>query len=345
MVYTFNPLEDPRWPEFVQSHPRASVFHTRGWLEALRRTYGYEPVVYTTTAPNTDLTNGIVCCVISSWLTGRRLVSLPFADHCQPLIERQEDEKEILSFLKAAAKKEGWRYVEIRSIFSDQQNETGFEESESFSFHVLDLRAPLEDLFRSLQKSSIQRKIKHAEAAAINYEKGTSERLLEEFYALFVMTRRRHRLPPQPVEWFRNLTTLLGKQLTIHVASRGTRPIASILTLRHSDTLVYKYGCSDARFHNLGAMPFLFWKAIQLGKGQGLQGFDLGRSDPENAGLLIFKDRLGARRSKLTYARFSPSLIRSASEGNSLQMAKRAFACMPDGLLTAVGRLLYRHIG
>jgi len=26
-------------------------------------------------------------------------------------------------------------------------------------------------------------------------------------------------------------------------------------------------------------------------------------------------------------------------------VAKRLFACMPDGLLTAAGKLLYRHIG
>ena len=54
MVYTFNPTEDPRWAEFVQRHPRGSVFHTPGWLDALRRTYGYEPVVYSTSAPQAE---------------------------------------------------------------------------------------------------------------------------------------------------------------------------------------------------------------------------------------------------------------------------------------------------
>src|SRR2546430_11331216 len=38
ILYSLDPLEDPRWAEFVQRHPRASVFHTPGWLEALRRT-------------------------------------------------------------------------------------------------------------------------------------------------------------------------------------------------------------------------------------------------------------------------------------------------------------------
>jgi hypothetical protein len=47
-VYEIDPLLDPRWPEFLQRNPRASIFHTVGWLDALKRTYGYEPVAYTT---------------------------------------------------------------------------------------------------------------------------------------------------------------------------------------------------------------------------------------------------------------------------------------------------------
>ena len=107
MIYTFNPLEDPRWEEFARKHPCASIYHTRGWLEALRRTYGYEPVVYTTSHPDADLTNGVVFCRVSSWLTGCRMVSLPFADHCEPLVESPDDRKELLGYLLRAFKKEG----------------------------------------------------------------------------------------------------------------------------------------------------------------------------------------------------------------------------------------------
>src|SRR3989442_10500693 len=81
-VNRVDPLCDPRWGRFLQKHPRASVFHTPAWLEALRRTYGYEPVVYTTTPPGIELTNGMVLCLGYSPITGRRGVSLPFSDHC-----------------------------------------------------------------------------------------------------------------------------------------------------------------------------------------------------------------------------------------------------------------------
>src|SRR2546426_9021677 len=35
-VSTFNPIEDQRWTEFVQRHPRASVFHTSGDRKSTR---------------------------------------------------------------------------------------------------------------------------------------------------------------------------------------------------------------------------------------------------------------------------------------------------------------------
>lgn len=343
-VYTFNPLEDPRWPEFIDGHARASIFHTQGWLGALRRTYGYEPIVCTTSPPTERLTNGIVFCLIRSWLTGCRMVSLPFADHCEPLVEREEDRKELLGFLKFVLEKDKLKYVELRPLRSDLVSEAGLEKAGSFYFHILDLRPPLALLFQNLHKDSIQRKIKRAEREALRYEAGRSETLLAQFYSLFLMTRRRHSLPPQPIDWFRNLIALLGDGLTIHVAYQRQQPIASILTLRHHGTLVYKYGCSNASYHSLGGMPLLFWKAIEWGKEHGIQAFDLGRSDCANPGLITFKDRWGAARSTLAYGRIC-TRRRDAGEAYGMQLVKRAFARMPDSLLTVAGRLLYRHVG
>src|SRR5712691_4915854 len=113
-VYQIDPLRDPRWAQFAERHPRASVFHTPGWLMALRRTYGYEPVVYTTTPPGTELTNGVILCRVYSRITGRRLVSVPFSDHCEPLVDRPEDLECLVHSLKRDRPKEGWKYVEIR---------------------------------------------------------------------------------------------------------------------------------------------------------------------------------------------------------------------------------------
>jgi lipid II:glycine glycyltransferase (peptidoglycan interpeptide bridge formation enzyme) len=345
-VYALDPLTDPRWKQFVEAHPSASVFHTTGWLEALRLTYGYEPVVFTTSPPLSKLTNGIAFCRISSWLTGRRMVSLPFADHCEPLLESDEAAKELIDYIRSLSKGNSWRYIEIRPRSSTLLGSlSGDEKGSSFCFHIVDLNAPVEALFGRLQKSSMQRSVRRAEREGLTCERGRSEALLSRFYGLMLKTRRRHKLPPQPISWFRNLIACLGERLTIRVASKDREPIASVLTLSHRDTLVYKYGCSDERYHSLGPVPFLFWDAIRDARENGLQEFDLGRSDLTNPGLINFKTHLGAKASMLEYVRFSAARTAPATEGRGMYVAKRLFACMPDGLLTTTGRLLYRHVG
>ncbi|MHB8652848.1 MAG: lipid II:glycine glycyltransferase FemX [Terriglobia bacterium] len=333
---------------FLQWHPSASVFHTTGWLRALQRTYGYEPIVYTTAAPGEELKNGIAFCRIQSWLTGRRMVSLPFSDHCEPLLENAEDLKTLLSFLKNAQSRERWRYFELRPLCLrafDGATDLRLGAGEQFSFHRLDLRPEMVDLFKSFHKSCVQRKIRKAEKERLTYEEGRSEAHLRKFYQLLVLTRRRHQLPPQPFVWFRNLADCLGDKLTIRIASKDGQPIASIITLAYKDSLVYKYGCSDDKFHNLGGMAFLFWRSIQDAKRIGAREFDLGRSEPDNPGLIAFKNHWGAPQTRLVYLRFPAPQPQTAHDGAWMQLAKQLFGRMPDSVLTTAGRFLYRHIG
>jgi len=304
-VHTFNPLQDPRWASFVEAHLQSSVFHTSSYLDALRRTYGYQPIVYTTSLPGEPLANGIVLCRVSSWLTGSRLVSVPFADHCEPLVASSRDRAAIVAAIQKTVRDGKLRYAQIRAIHADLAQAAGSGNPRTFAFYTLDLTPPIERLYGALHKTAIRRSVRRAEREGVCLESGRSEALLRQFYSLLVETRRRQGLPPQPMPWFDNLVECFGDRLTIHVASREGEPLAAILTLRHKDVLVYKYGASDERFQRFGAMPFLLWKAILDAKDQGMSLFDLGRSDADNTGLATFKERLGANLSTLTYVRWA----------------------------------------
>jgi hypothetical protein len=342
-VHKLNPLQDPRWQSFVDRHPHGAVFHTTCWLEALRRTYGYEPVVYTTTLPGKELLNGIVFCHIRSWVSGSRLVSLPFSDHCEPLADAH-DLVELMEFLKASRQRKRWKYIELRPLSQQSPAQTcDLTKSESFSLQVLDLRPSLDTLFHNFHKSCVQRKIHRAERESLTYEEGRSGALLSKFYGLLLLTRRRHALPPQPLLWFRNSITCLGDRVLIRVASKDSQPVASIITIQYKDVLVYKYGCSDSRFNKLGGNSLLFWKAIQDAKQNGLLKFDLGRSEPDNAGLVSFKENWGSVSLPLDYYRLPAR--QPFHSGWRTRFAKGVFSMMPDPLLAATGRLLYRHIG
>src|SRR5437867_7682882 len=154
-AYKIHPLTDPRWAEFVERHPRASVFHTPGWLEALHRSYGYEPVVVATSERGQELRSGVVFCRVDSFLTGRRLVSVPFADHCEPLVDGPTDFAAILSSLQQDFHDRKYKYIEIRPRSFGWAPRTVFAASAAFWFHTLDLRPETEQLLRSFNKNSV----------------------------------------------------------------------------------------------------------------------------------------------------------------------------------------------
>jgi CelD/BcsL family acetyltransferase involved in cellulose biosynthesis len=340
-----DPLTDTRWDDLVARHPRATAFHRRGWLEALKHTYGYEPLVLTSASAGEPLTDGIVACRVSSWLTGTRLVSLPFADHCDPLFG--ESGEEVLSFDRLVEDWTGqkYKYLEFRPLRACASLRNQFQPFESFYFHELDLTPGLGQLFKALHKDSIQRKIRRAEKEQLSYEAGRTEELIKEFYDLQLVTRRRHHLPPQPKSWFQNLAKHMGEAIQIRVARKNGSAIAAILTLWHRSTVIYKYGCSDGAFHQLGGMPFLFWKVIEESKASGAERIDFGRSERDNEGLIAFKDKFGTTKRTLTYFRYPGKKEKQVYLHENSRLMRRMLCMFPDGVLSAVGRVLYKHIG
>jgi CelD/BcsL family acetyltransferase involved in cellulose biosynthesis len=343
-TFEIDPLRDTRWATLVDAHPDGAIYHRPEWLRALRQAYDYEPVVVTTSPPSRGLEDGIVFCRIRSPLTGARLVSVPFSDHCQPLIGTVSRFQVLLARVLQEIDSRKWDYVELRPVTAFPELAPKFNACHEYLFHRLDLSPNEQALFKSFHKDGIQRKVRRAEREGLRYEDVSTDRHLSDFYKLMVMTRRRHRLPPQPIAWFRSLIETFGGDLKIRLAYRGDKPIASIVTINHRKTMVYKYGCSDARFNNLGGTPFLFWRAIQEAKVNGFEELDLGRSDLDNPGLATFKDHWGAKRSTLTYWRYPAQAINHRPE-SAIRYFKKLLAIAPDASLILMGRLLYRHIG
>jgi hypothetical protein len=347
IIYELDPLGDRRWQLLLEQHPNASVFHTTGWLEALRSTYGYTPAVFTTSSPTDALRNGLLVCRVRSWLTGRRMVSLPFSDYCEPLCESGEFEF-LVRNLQSAWDPRDWKYLEIRPVDGDFTREalaTGFRIKDEFLHHRVSLQPSLENLLQSFHKDSVQRRLRHAERAGLAERVGRSDKLLKDFYSLCILTRRRQSLPPQSYGWFQNLVQCLGENLEIRTAYKDEVPIASIMTLRFRDTVYYKYGCSNERFNHLGATPFLFWKAMCAAKSSGASEFDLGRTELDNTGLINFKNKWTRDPQTVTYWKFPGSSEDSVRTEWQMKLLKAVFSLMPSRLLTATGRLLYPHIG
>jgi lipid II:glycine glycyltransferase (peptidoglycan interpeptide bridge formation enzyme) len=216
--------------------------------------------------------------------------------------------------------------------------------SASYCVHELDIQPNLEKLFHGMHRDCIRRKVRRAERESLSYQVGNSTELLEAFYHLFLITRKRLGVFPQPKSWFRNLLNCMGDDLQIRVVRQDGRPIASILTLSHRRCVLYKYGCSDAAFHKLGGMPLLFWRLIEESKACGVETIDFGRTDSWNAGLIRFKDRFGARKRTLNYYQY-PGHKKRSREPRSSRTLRRFVSLLPDSICETAGRILYRHAG
>ena len=255
----------------------------------------------------------------------------------------------LIRYLQSALEHQGWKYLEFRPIngnLGQAGGGIGCQPAATYFLHTLDLRPDLNEVFRSLDKDSVQRRVQRAQRSGLVEKSGNSDDLLMQFYRLLVITRSRHHVPPPPYAWFRNLIQCQGEALEIRLAYQSETPVAAILTLRFRDIIYYKYGCSDERFNRFGTMPWLLWNAIAAAKSIGANEFDMGRTEDNNAGLLAFKNHWVPHPRELVYWRF-PKSSHSFDRTDSwkMKMAKRAFSHMPNRLLTISGRLLYRHIG
>jgi len=346
MIRTLDPLTDPRWRELVERDERASAFHTSGWLEALRRTYAFTPVVYTTDGARAELRSAVPFCAVTSWLTGRRLVSLPFSDHCEPLVDGPVELGEILDHVTAEARRSGWRYVQIRPRSGAAA--TGFQHQERSYHHALDLRPDLDTLFGGIKKNN-QKDIRRAERSALRYVVGRDAAFVRAYFALHVMTRSTQGVPPQPFAWFQNLARCMGDLLDIHLLLQDDTPIAGLVTILFRDQLMWKYSASDRVRDPTGLGKSLMWQSIRRAKEQGATSVDWGRCDPTNVGLAEFKERWGARRSELSYLRYPevaadrPVADRPRSQWVA-GAAKSIIPRLPPSLLAMAGRLAYRHV-
>lgn len=341
-TYVLDPLADARWADLLNGHPSASVFHTPNWIAALRKTYNYEPLVLTTCPPGEKLTNGIVFCRVPNLLTGSHLVSLPFSDYCEPLASSEGELENLLNSVGGLTSRLG--YVELRPLRVSPPARTGFGPSAAFFTHILPLSGSQAEIFAGFSRDSVQRKIHRAEREGLGYEEGRSKRLIDLFYSLLVLNRRRQFIPPQPRAWFQALATSLGENMCVRVAYRGRRAIASIMTLQFGKSMVYKYGCSDAAYHSLGGIQMLLWRSIQEAIASGLRQLELGRCDIDNEGLATFKERWRANRSLLLYWSSPPAQTGSRKFWNHA-LPPRFVKYIPDQLLMLSGRLLYKYIG
>src|SRR5436189_5594683 len=112
-----------------------------------------------------------------------------------------------MSHLHAVRVDQEWRYIEVRPVqqnFGDAARKLGFSAGAKYLLHRVNLEPTPEEIFRRVDKNSVQRRVRRGEREGVLEARGNSEDLLSEIYRRAVRTRPSHTLPPQPYVCFRH---------------------------------------------------------------------------------------------------------------------------------------------
>jgi CelD/BcsL family acetyltransferase involved in cellulose biosynthesis len=339
-----NPLEYPDWDGLVAAHRESSFFHGSAWARVLNRTYGHAPLYFCKVAEK-KLRTLLPIMEVSSIVSGRRGVSLPFSDFCTPMAA---DEAEDTRLLYEAAVEYGrerkWRYLECRNDSRDWSGDS--IASVGFHGHVIELGGSEEALFSGLD-SAMRRGIRKADKEGLRVEFSTRPEAIEEFFRLHCGTRKRHGLPPQPIAFFKNIARyILGtNQGFVATASTGQQAVGAFIVFHSKDEAIYKFGASDSAYQHLRPNNLLMWEVIKRCAAKGMTRLHLGRTSVTNEGLRRFKLGFGAREERIEYRKYDfgrNAFV--AAEDRAEGWVNHVFRCMPVRFLRLSGEVLYPHI-
>ncbi len=352
-ISLIDPVSDPRWDVFVQDHPNGWITHLSGWKKVLENTFPHMRGHYFALIDKDTnvIKAGLPIYEIHSWLTGNRLVSVPFATLCDPLTSSEEQSDalitkatELMVHLKCA-------HIEIRthtnnSFFFNKP----FGVNGDYKYHYLDLSKGEEVLWKNTSYKSIRYLINKAGKHNLQVKYAQNDDDILIFYKLYTDTRKRLGLPAQPYAFFKGVFDQFkgSGQVRILLACLDDRIITGHFHLNFNGRTSVEAMGEDNAFRNIGANQFLYWQGIRTACAEGYRIFDFGRTSIHNQKLIDFKKRWGTVETNLNtyfYVEGQKQIVVSSEKSPSYKLLRNLCRNSPARVYPLLSRFCYHHLG
>jgi lipid II:glycine glycyltransferase (peptidoglycan interpeptide bridge formation enzyme) len=217
-----------------------------------------------------------------------------------------------------------------------------------YKHHYIELDAEPDQLKNRFHRTCVRQRINRAVQSKLNLVKGTNEQSLRDFYKLYMLSRKRLALPPQPYAFIKSMweTFSPSGKIALLMAELNGQIIAGMILFKYKERVSAEYAVMDDSFYNVSPNHFLFWEAIKSASGEGYKLFDFGRTDPGNTNLMEFKSRWGTKVADIRH--FEYPGIRNKSENKertfAYNLVKNICSRSPDAVFQLIGKLCYRHM-
>jgi CelD/BcsL family acetyltransferase involved in cellulose biosynthesis len=335
------------WDDFVTEHPRGLVYHLSDWQRWLEIAFEHIRGRFLVLRDrNGKIQAGLPVYTVKSWLLGNRLVSVPFATICDPLISTKEEFSLLWPAIEAAPVKHRNRKIVIRIRHTNIDTlPAPLKASVKYKHHYLPLNKSLDELFHSFNKSNVCRAVNKAKREGVVVVEKQDEQSLRIFHSFLASMRRNRSLPPIPLTFFQEMyRSLSPDRIALYLAIQAGHPVGGILVSKFKNMWTSEYS-ADARNSTRGISPLIYWETIQRAKNSGATIFSFGRTSLDNIGLLIHKRRWATIEEELIEY-VSPANVMSVQHNEFFKSAMRLFIrYAPNMVQKFIGDFSYRHLG
>lgn len=302
-IQTIDPTTHPAWSELV-ARSNSGVFNSPQWIDTIVETYGFN--IEAAVLPGADARPiaGLACADVRD-LRGERLMSLPFSDYCDPIVESAEQwEKLIAPFLA----RELPLHLRVRDA-EVPRNDERFECVGELAWHGTTLEGDEADALARLDPQ-FRQGLRAAERHGVTVRFGTDLDDVRTFYELHCHTRMlKYRLLPQPWFFFENMWKRFAPfdGIVVGLAEHEGDVIAGALYLIFSNVIYYKFGASVTDRLAVRPNELLGWRSMLLGRERGCTAYDWGVSDLDQPGLIRYKRKCATEERRVVALRHTPA--------------------------------------
>lgn len=334
----------------MEERAQDCFYYSQAWFELITQLYGSSVIPLTTTNSNGEITGFLPLCLMQSPLTGRRLVGLPFSDHCPLLAVDEISANTLIDQALGLAQEKRVRYLELRTgTHTTLGKRRELAEGNLYVRWLLPLADDADSMWAGLRKP-IQRQIKKSESLGVQVRVATRREDVALYYRLHLHTRtKRHGMPAQPLGFFYGLWDAFAARgaMQLLLAEYEGAVIAGMVVLAAGTTARYAYGASDERHLKMAPNNLLMWRAIRWACSHGYQTLDMGRTAYDNEGLMEFKRRWGAIKEPLPYYYYPQigGLAATSEHSWKFRTLTRCWQRLPLEIAGPLGGYLYKHLG
>ena len=313
---------DPRWLQFLESHPDASIYHHPGWLNALESEYGRKCVALACVDSEGSF-QGVLPLLSTRGLPlglspglGARLSSLPRTPLAGPLchgapalrallqtaIQRTQASPGVQLQLKMRtpgieSQVEGMSCQPWRTsyVYSFPPCPAGNPSSTSDPTLGQELR-----FGNSRRHLRIKCSVNKAGKLGVRVRAAETVDSLQAWYDLYLDNMRENAVPPRPYRFFdrlwKNLQPLDLMRLWVaeQDSGFGRKIIAGVIVLMYGRQAFYAFGACPREARALHPNDLLHWHAMNDAWRRGYTSYDFGEVPGDHEQLARYKEKWGS---------------------------------------------------